>query len=67
MAYGCSKCNIEFGNYKELIHHMIDVHNSPFVAGDEKFIQYSKKYCVKKNKTELLKLFDDYEDLNEVQ
>jgi hypothetical protein len=30
----CANCNITFSTKRELIEHMLDVHNSPFIEGD---------------------------------
>lgn len=31
----CGNCNIDFRNKKQLVRHMLDVHESPFVDGSE--------------------------------
>jgi len=34
MGYNCGNCRIEFSNKRELVEHMLDAHNSPFIEGD---------------------------------
>lgn len=52
MAYKCGNCGIEFANKAELVEHMIEVHNSPFIEGD--YAELSDKMLVKKNRAELI-------------
>jgi transcription elongation factor Elf1 len=42
MSFKCGNCGQEFLTRKELVHHMIDVHNSPFIEGEERDIILSK-------------------------
>lgn len=49
MGYKCGNCGIDFPNKKQIVEHMIDVHNSPFVEGDESMINMSKKHINKDN------------------
>lgn len=49
MGYKCANCGIDFPAKRQLVEHMIDVHNSPFVEGDEKMISMSKAHIGKDN------------------
>lgn len=39
MAYKCGNCNVEFLTRKALNKHMVEVHNSIFLEGDERDIK----------------------------
>lgn len=44
MAYKCSNDGAEFQSKKELVAHMIDKYNSPFIEGDEALVELSKQH-----------------------
>ncbi len=48
MGYKCGNCNIDFSCKRDMIEHMIDSHNSPFIEGD--FSQESDKILDKRIK-----------------
>jgi hypothetical protein len=56
MGYKCG-CGAEFDNQKDLVSHMVNVHSSPFVSGEEKLIAMSIKIAKEtKNENVLRKL-----------
>jgi transcription elongation factor Elf1 len=66
----CGNCGIEFQTRKEQITHMIDVHKSPYLDGDEKDVKLSNSYLAKRagegdEKAIKMKAFVD-EELKEV-
>lgn len=48
MGYKCANDGIEFQTKKALVAHMLLVHDSPFLEGDEELVQISEN--LKKNK-----------------
>ena len=64
MGYKCG-CGAEFDNQKDLIGHMIDVHNSPFVSGEEKLIDMSIRHAVKTKNENVLRKLREHDILNE--
>lgn len=40
-GYVCANCNVGFPTRKERTKHMVEVHDSPFVEGEERDIQDS--------------------------
>jgi len=54
MAYSCANCNIDHQTKKALVNHMIDVHNSPFLEGDEKHVKLSKDRAQEKGNAKAL-------------
>lgn len=61
MGFKCGNCGIDFPTKKELVEHMIDVHNSPFYDGDEKLISMSKAHLDKSNKSNKAQLTELFE------
>lgn len=61
MGFKCGNCGIDFPTKKELVEHMIEVHNSPFYDGDEKMIQMSKDHLVKSDKSNKAVLLENFE------
>ena len=47
MGYKCLNCNVDFPSKKEQVEHMIDVHSSPFLEGDDGAVIYSKEFVNK--------------------
>lgn len=43
MGFKCGNCNIEFSTRKEWLDHLVDVHNSPIIEGEERDINYCKR------------------------
>lgn len=33
MGYKCGNCGIDFPSKREIVEHMLDVHNSPYIEG----------------------------------
>lgn len=48
MGYKCGNCGIDFPTKKEQVEHMVNVHNSPFLEGEEREKKMSKTFLVKK-------------------
>jgi hypothetical protein len=59
MGYKCAQCGVDFGNKKQIVEHMIDVHGSPFIEGDEGMVKYSLAYANKKNHQTAMKAIAD--------
>jgi hypothetical protein len=52
MGYKCGNCSLDFATRREMIEHMIKVHNSPFVEGD--YVAESDAILKEMGKTELM-------------
>lgn len=63
MAYGCSSCGIENTSPKELVRHMVEKHDSPFLEGDERLIALSAQVVRELNdKNKSAKLAEKFAD-----
>jgi hypothetical protein len=64
MGYKCG-CGAEFDNQKSLVEHMVNVHNSPFVSGEEKLIKMSIKAAKASANEQALRKLRDCDILDE--
>lgn len=54
MGYVCGQCNIDFPTKKKIVEHMVDVHRSPFLEGDDEMKRHSKNHAIKNKDQEII-------------
>lgn len=61
MAYSCGNCGLDHQTKKQLVQHMVDVHNSPFLEGDDGHIKMSKARAQEKGNAKALAMIAENE------